>query len=224
MFIDCSRTLTNGMPAFRLKNEDGSFQNFTVEIKPFLTRSETKPKFSNDVSFEITQVSFQCVVGTYLDSPFHRYEGMKDISQITLDQVISEGVVFDARGLQPWDSFTPKPMNNDLGGKIVLINFGWDKHFDTEKYHSYPYISEEFISYLVDQHPLAVGVDTINIDNSNDLTRPAHTNLLKENILIIENLVNLDLLLNKVIRFYAIPVKLQDTASFPVRAFAEIVE
>ena len=223
MFIDCSRTITNGMPAFRLKNEDGTYQNFEVEIKPFLTRNQTMPKFSDNVSFEITQVSFQCVVGTYLDSPYHRFAGMNDISQIELDQLIGEAVVFDARGLQAWQSFTPNT-EIDLKDKIVLINFGWDKNFGSEEYHSYPFISDDFISYLVNQHPKTVGVDTVNIDNSNNLSRPAHTRLLKENILIIENLTNLDLLYDKVIRFYAIPVKFQHTASFPVRAFAEIVQ
>ncbi len=224
MFIDCSRILYNKMPAFRLQNEDGTHQIFEVEIKPFLTREQTRPKFLNNVSFEITQISFQSVVGTYIDSPYHRYAGMSDISKLNLDQLIAEGVYIDARGLKEWEDFTPHDLNIDVRNKIVLINFGWDKKFGTEGYHSYPFISGEFLDFLVREKPKMIGVDTVNIDSSKDLSRPAHTKLLKENVLILENLVNLELLENKIFRFYAVPVKLENTASFPVRAFAEIVD
>ena len=224
MFIDCSHTLYNKMPAFRLQNEDGTHQLFEVEIKPFLTREETKSKFSNNVSFEITQISFQSVVGTYVDSPYHRYENMNDISKLELDQLIGEGLYIDARGLKEWEDFTPKDLNIDVQNKIVLINFGWDKKFGTESYHSYPFISKKFLDFLVREKPKMVGVDTVNIDSAKDLSRPAHTQLLKKNILILENLLSLDLLENKIFRFYAVPVKIENTASFPVRAFAEIVD
>lgn len=212
------------MPAFRLQNEDGSHTVFEVAINPFLTREQTKPKFNNDVSFEITQISFQSVVGTYVDSPYHRHAGMADISKLELDQLIGEGVYIDARGLQEWESFTPQDLSIEVKDKIVLINFGWDRYFATEEYNSYPFISSNFIDFLVREHPKMVGVDTVNIDSAKNLSRPAHTKLLRENILILENLVNLDALGGKIFRFYAVPAKLEEAASFPVRAFAEIVE
>ena len=224
MFIDLSRTITNKMAAFKLKNEDGSYTTFEVEIRPFLTREQTKPKFSNEVSFEITQISFQTVVGSYVDSPYHRHAGMADISKLDLNRLIGEAVLIDARGLKEWNSFTPEDMNFDVTNKVVLVNFGWDKYFGTEKYLEYPFISREFLDYLVKRKPKLIGVDTVNIDNSNDLSRPAHTRFLKENIIIVENLVNLEVLQKKVARFYAIPAKFENAASFPVRAFAEIAE
>ena len=68
-----------------------------------------------------------------------------------------------------------------------------------------------------------VGVDTVNVDNSKDLTRPAHTLLLKEEILIVENLMNLDKLYDKKFRFFAVPLKAKKVAAMPIRAFAEIL-
>ncbi len=224
MFIDLSRTITNKMEAFKLKNEDDTFTTFEVEIKPFLTRDQTRTKFKDDVSFEITQISFQTVVGTYIDSPYHRHEGMDDVSKLTLDQLIGEGIIIDARGLRAWESFKPEKFDFNVRDKIVLINFGWDKFFGSVNYLKYPFIAREFIDFLVANKPKMVGVDTVNIDNSNDLTRPAHTLLLKENILIVENLVNLKLLQNKIFRFFALPAKFEHAASFPVRALAEIFE
>ena len=224
MFIDCSRTVTNKMSAFELKNEDGSYTTFEVEIKPFLTREQTRPKFTDDVSFEINQITFQTVVGTYVDSPYHRHAGMNDISKLQLDQLIGEAILINAKGLQEWEEFTPENLDLDIRDKIVLVNFGWDKHFGTNQYLRYPFISDKFIDFLVSQRPKMVGVDTVNIDSSKNLSRPAHTKLLKEEIIIVENLVNLESLENKIIRFYAVPAKFENTASFPVRAFAEIVE
>ena len=224
MFIDCSRTVTNHMSTFKLKNEDGSYTAFEVEISPFLTREQTKPKFSDGVSFEITQVSFQSVVGTYVDSPYHRHGDMSDISQLQLDQLIGEGVLIVAKDLKEWESFTPENLEIEVRDKIVLINFGWDQYFGTDKYQAYPFISKKFLDFLVENHPKMIGVDTVNIDSSKNLSRPAHTRLLKEDILILENLCNLELLKQKIFRFYAIPAKFVKTASFPVRAFAEIVE
>lgn len=224
MFIDCSRTIINNMPAFRLKNEDGTYNEYKVKIEPFFTREQTKLNFVDNVSFEITQITLQCAVGTYLDSPYHRYEGMNSIEDISISDTVGEGIIIDARGLKAWEEFDnlDRIKFYDIKNKIVLINFGWDKHFGNEEYHAYPFISEKIIKHLVKNKPKVVGVDTINIDSSKNLSRPAHSILLKDNILIVENLVNLDKLHHKKFKFYSVPVKIESCTSFPVRAFAEI--
>ena len=226
MFIDCSRKVTNNMPSFRLKNEDGTYTTFQAEIVPFLTREQTKSKYTNNVSFEMTKISFQSVIGTYLDSPYHRYADMDDISNLDLENLVGEGILISAQGMDPWEplQLTESIKKLEITDKIVLINFGWDKYFLNDQYNSYPFISNEFIDHLVTQKPKIIGVDTVNIDNSNDLTRPAHSKLLREKILIIENLMNLHLLKDKIFRFYCVPAKFEGAASFPVRAFAELVD
>jgi kynurenine formamidase len=65
-------------------------------------------------------------------------------------------------------------------------------------------------------------VDTINGDDRNDLERPFHTELLRRDILIVENLTNLGALPPSGFRFFAIPIKAKNTAAMTVRAFAEI--
>lgn len=64
------------------------------------------------------------------------------------------------------------------------------------------------------------GIDTINIDNPQDAYRPVHTLLLKNNILIVENLCNLGKLIDDEFKFFACPLKVKGAAAFPVRAFA----
>ncbi|MFX1285484.1 MAG: cyclase family protein [Promethearchaeota archaeon] len=225
-FVDLSHPFEDGMPGFRIKDEDGSYVTLSAKIRPFLTHKQTKPKYRGNVSFEITEILFQTSVGTYLDSPFHRYPNKRDIGELLLDEVILPGITIDVRGHNPFQSVSCKilPPNIDYYGKAVLFNFNWSIYWGKEQYYEYPFISEELISFLVDKKVKLVGVDTINVDNSRDLTRPAHSLFLKNDILIVENLTNLEFLHGKEYRFFAVPIKGKKAASMPVRAFAEVFD
>ena len=64
-----------------------------------------------------------------------------------------------------------------------------------------------------------VGIDSLNIDDTNDLTRPVHSLLLAAEIPIVEHLRGLDQLSDVDFRFFAVPVKVKNMGTFPVRAF-----
>jgi len=224
-FSDLSHYFEDGMPGFKLKNEDGTFTQFTAKIHPFLTHEQTKPNFQGKCSFEITEITFQTSVGTYLDSPYHRYPEGRDISEIKLEEVILPGAIIDVRGKGEFEfvGVAVVPKNLELKNKAVLFNFGWDKYWGSEQYQSYPFISKELIQFLIAAEVKLVGVDTVNIDNSKDLMRPAHTLLLKNEIFIVENLKGLDQLYGKKFRFFAVPLKGRKVSAMPIRAFAEIL-
>jgi arylformamidase len=214
------------MPGFKMRSEDGSILTYTAKIFPFLTHEQSKPKYQGRASFEITEMRFQTSIGTYLDSPYHRYPNKRDISQILLDEVVLNGSVIDVREMKPFQSVPPGVItknHNDSIGKAVLFNFGWDQYWGTDKYYKYPFISKELINRLLEQKVKLIGVDTINIDDSRDLSRPAHSIFLANDILIVENLRNLNTLHNRKFRFYAVPIKGRKVAAMPVRAFAEIL-
>ncbi|OLS23036.1 MAG: Kynurenine formamidase, partial [Candidatus Heimdallarchaeota archaeon LC_3] len=177
-FVDLSHVFEDSMPGFKLKNEDGSFTQYTAKIYPFLTHEQSKPKFSGLAEFEITQIEFQTSIGTYLDSPYHRHKKLRDISSITIDQAIREGLLIDVRECNPNEeiNFETIPFV-DLENKAILFNFGWDKYWGKEEYYKYPFISEKIIQFLIEKKVGMVGVDTINIDNIKNLKRPAHTKL-----------------------------------------------
>ena len=224
-FVDLSHTFEDGMPGFKLKNEDGSITQYTAHIYPFLTHEQSRPKYRGQAAFAITEIRFQTSVGTYLDSPYHRYPEGRDIGQLALDEVILPGVVVDARGFEGGASVGREvmPAGLDLAGRAVLFNFGWDRHWGDEIYHSYPFINLDLIDFLQQAGVKLVGVDTVNIDDARDLSRPAHSLFLKDDILIVENLKNLDRLQGKLFRFFAVPIKGKQVAAMPVRAFAEIL-
>ena len=223
-FIDLSHYFEDSMPGFKLKNEDGTFTQYTAHISPFMTHEQSKPRFKGKASFEVTEITFQTSIGTYIDSPYHRFPNGRDISEIGIEEVVLPGAVIDARGRSAGEPVgTDVLPDKALRGKAVLFNFGWDIQWGTDRYYSYPFISKEVIEFLVEEDVGLVGVDTVNVDDSKDLTRPAHTLLLRNEIFIVENLMNLDKLYNKKFRFFAVPVKGKKVAAMPIRAFAEVM-
>ncbi len=205
-----------------MKNEDGSYTQYTAKIHPFLTHQQTKPKFHGKCSFEITEMTFQTSVGTYLDSPFHRYSNGRDISELKIEELILTEIVIDVKGEFEAIGLDAIPKKIDLKGKAVLFNFRWDEYWGTEKYQSYPFISKEVVEFLIKSGVKLVGVDTVNIDSSKDLTIPAHSLFLKKEIFIVENLTNVDKLQDKKFTFFAVPIKGKKIAAMPIRAYAQV--
>ena len=68
-----------------------------------------------------------------------------------------------------------------------------------------------------------VGIDSHNIDDTRTRnSRPVHTLLLRNEILIVEHLRGLDLLPSGPFRFSAVPPKFKGVGTFPVRAYAQL--
>jgi kynurenine formamidase len=116
--------------------------------------------------------------------------------------------------------------DRNLTGSAVLIDTGWDRHFGTEQYaHDAPFLSEEAAQYLVSSGVALVGIDSLNIDDTQSGgERPAHTRLLAAGIHIVEHLTHLDHVPAGGARFTAAPPRVEGFGTFPVRAFAVIDE
>ena len=69
-----------------------------------------------------------------------------------------------------------------------------------------------------------MGIDSYNIDDTDDMTRPVHSTLLGDDIPIVEHMTGLDRLQDGGTRFFAVPVKVKGMGTFPVRAFGILEE
>ena len=79
--------------------------------------------------------------------------------------------------------------NLDVRDKAVLINTNWSRHWETENYFSnHPFLTAEIANFLVENKARLVGIDSYNIDDTNDKARPVHTILLGAGIPIVEHL------------------------------------
>ena len=108
----------------------------------------------------------------------------------------------------------------DIQGKAVLFHTGWDQYWDDPLYYDYPYIAGETAQALVNGGAKLAGVDSLVIDSTKDPKRPVHNTLLKNNILIVENMTDLGKLPTSGFTFHAAPIKYKGAAAFPVRAYA----
>jgi kynurenine formamidase len=111
----------------------------------------------------------------------------------------------------------------DLRGKAVLVHTGWDAHWGSDQYfEGHPFLTRDATQFLADAEVKLVGIDSLNIDDTQDASRPAHSILLKTEIPIVEHLCNLGSLPREGFRFFAVPVKVKSFGTFPVRAFGII--
>jgi kynurenine formamidase len=225
-FIDLSHDFADGMPGFRLTKPDGSRLQCTARIRPFVTHAESRANYDGKAEFELTEMSFQTSIGTYLDSPYVRFSDKRDIGALGIEELILPGLVIDLGHTEPGMAAGIEDVRARAGhgfaGLAVLCRFGWDRFWGDEAYFSYPFLSRDALLFLIDGGARLVGVDTINIDSNRDPERPAHSWLLSRDIFVVENLRGLSALAGKSFRFFAVPIKARGAASMPIRAFAEL--
>lgn len=188
-------------------------------ICDFLSREESRHHYAEGTEFQIGRIDMVANTGTYLDSPFHRYPNGKDLSELPLESLAHlEGIVVRVGGGR---EIGPSAFQGlDLASKAVLVRTGWDVHWKTDQYfEGHPFLNADAAKFLVDAGAALVGIDSLNIDDTDDLRRPVHTILLGSEVLIVEHLCNLDALPPTGFKFYAVPVKVKGFGTFPVRAF-----
>jgi kynurenine formamidase len=114
-------------------------------------------------------------------------------------------------------------MNLKLNDKAVLVHTGWSEHWRTDTYfENHPFLTEHAALFLREQGIRLVGIDSHNIDDTVEKSRPVHSTLLAQEIFIVEHLCNLDQLPSNGFSFTALPPKLKGMGTFPVRAIAKI--
>ncbi len=192
-------------------------------ICDYLSREDSKKNYAPGTEFQIGKIEMVTNTGTYLDCPFHRYADGKDLSQIQLEKLAElDAILIDAEGHQSIGKnfFEGK----GLAGKAVLVYTGWSKHWRTDSYfENHPFLTAQAADDLVSQKVNLVGIDSHNIDDTRTNTRPVHSALLKNEILIVEHMTNLSLLKGKEFMFNAVPPRFVGVGTFPVRAFAKIL-
>ncbi len=161
--------------------------------------------------------------GTYLDSPFHRYADGSDISELPLENVANlDGVVVRAAERNGRSINASFFTGLNVTHKAVLVHTGWSLHWGSDQYfEGHPFLTADSAAYLRDNGAVLVGIDSYNIDDTTDGTRPVHSVLLGAGIPIVEHMRGLEHLPNGRFKFYAVPVKAEGMGTFPVRAFAQ---
>jgi arylformamidase len=218
MLVDVSHVVEHGMITYKGLP--------APLICDFLSREQSRSHYAPGTEFHIGKIEMVANTGTYLDSPFHRYATGKDLSALPLERLANlEGIVIPADLSKDRAIGRTTFKGHDLRDKAVLVRTGWDMHWRTEQYfEGHPFLTRDAAAYLVEAGVALVGIDSLNIDDTADLTRPVHSILLAAEIPIVEHLRGLNQLPGDDFRFFAVPVKVKNMGTFPVRAFGLVEE
>ncbi|HEU4452698.1 MAG TPA: cyclase family protein [Longimicrobium sp.] len=192
-------------------------------ICDYLSREASRAVYAEGTEFHIGRIDMIANTGTYVDSPFHRYADGRDLSELPLEWLADlDAVVIRAMGRGR--AIGPEEVAGvEVAGRAVLVHTGHAEHWGSEAYFErHPFLTRAAAEHLRDAGARLVGIDSLNIDDTDDATRPVHTVLLGAEIPICEHLRGLELLPDADFRFYAVPVKVKGFGTFPVRAFAAV--
>ncbi|HEX2162592.1 MAG TPA: cyclase family protein [Thermoanaerobaculia bacterium] len=214
--IDLSHAVEHGMVTYRGLPAPA--------ICDFWSRESTRGHYAPGVEFQIGRIDMVANTGTYLDTPFHRYPDGHDLADLPLARCADlPGVVVRAAGTGR--AVGPERFAGvDLAGRAVLVHTGWDRHWGTEAYfEGHPFLTAEAAELLAAAGAALVGIDSLNIDATDDGRRTVHSTLLAAEVPIVEHMTGLDRLPDGApFRFSAVPVKVRGMGSFPVRAYARL--
>jgi kynurenine formamidase/predicted ester cyclase len=191
-------------------------------IRDHLSRAESRARYAPGTEFQIARIEMVANTGTYVDAPSHRFDGAADLAGLPLESLadLEALVVRVAPEVRAVDAAPA-----DVRGRAVLFHTGWDRHFGTPRYaQGHPYLTRAAAERLRDGGAALVGIDSLNIDDTADGSRPVHTALLAAGVPVVEHLTGLAALPERGARFFAAPPRVRGMGTFPVRAFALVPE
>lgn len=176
--------------------------------------------------FKETLMTMFTHTGTHMDPPAHLFPGRTTLDQFSVEQFVGKALVIDCTDLKEGDRVHIDKINavkeKADAAEFILFMYGWDERWGTDAYFGdYPYIDDEVIEYIVQQKKKGVGMDVIGIDPIADEYLTIHRKLFEKNeIVVIENLMNLDMVGDDLFTFIALPLKHVDGDGSPIRAIA----
>ena len=212
-FVELSHQIVAGMKTYPELPEP------KVEI--LLDYEASRERYKNQAEFYIASLHLCGNTGTYVDSPRHRFRDAVDLAGLPLERLANlPTLVIDAtqagRAIGG-DAFRTL----ELTGRAILFRTDFSKHWGTPAYFAdNPFLTADAAELLVSKQPAFVGIDSLNIDDTGNPSRPAHTKLLGAGIPICEHMANLETLPASGARLHAVPIAWVGGGTFPVRAYA----
>ena len=207
--IDLTHTIKSDMPVF-----PGTGQ----------PKLDPASSFEED-GFRETLLTMYSHTGTHMDAPAHVRKDGITLDKLPADKFVGKALVIDCSDLSEGDKIDISYINKykDIinEAKFVLFKTNWDKYWDTDKYFGkFPVINDEVVDYLINSNKKGIGLDVISIEDIDSHDLPVHHKVLKNNLVIIENLCNLDQIGNDLFTLCALPLKFIDSDGASIRAVA----
>jgi arylformamidase len=163
--------------------------------------------------------------GTHIDAPLHFISNGKSIDVIPLEKMVGEVTILDFSNFKENQPIKKEDLVNKKISKRMIFRFGWQRFWNKKEfYENYPYFTEDAANYLVTNGVEVVGYDTPSPDESkkreDGIDSPIHKIFLKNEVVLLEYLANLDKLKNlEGWNLVIAPMKIEDSDGAPARVF-----
>ena len=177
------------------------------ENSPTLPPLHPKPEFEDfavldEDDYNSTMLHLETHCGTHMDAPTHflPVEEYRTIDEVTVDEMVTEGVIMDFTYKEPGTGITREEVEEqaeryDLAaGEYVILDCGM-KPADTERYlRNFVYPELGAAEYLRDREIACFAIDALSADKPGATLEEQHVHmtLLPADILIIEGVDNLE--------------------------------
>ena len=194
--------------------------------QPTFRKFSTKPPSNSNV----TEIQMVVHYGTHLDAPCHWINGAPAMDRVPLERFYGPGVIWHidagdrgAIGVAELERATPRMQPGD----IVLIDTGWWRHMNTERYAEHPFLTGEAADWLVAHGAKLVGMDNATPDQeshyrSKDYDFPVHNTLLSNGVLIAEHLTKLTPLAGNRVEIMFLAINIAGCDGGPARPIARL--
>lgn len=136
----------------------------------------------------ISEITLGSHTGTHIDVPRHINENGLTVDKIELDQLSGPVRVLDMTHCKESISVEDLKKENIKAGERILVKTQNSIRGFKEFYPDYIYLSGEAAEFLAEQKIIIFGIDSISIKQKGSPDLRPHTELLNNNIIIIEGL------------------------------------
>lgn len=183
-------------------------------------------KYSID-GYDSEAIFLSTHTGTHMDAPSHFIKGAEPIDIIDINRFVMNNVHLLKISKSSNQLITTEDIinsNTDIKeNDSIIFSTGWEHNYNSDNYiNSNPGLSPDAATYLSNKKINAVAIDSPSIDSGIESKFPVHQILLKNDVLIIENICNLIQIDKKILKLIAIPLKLQGATGSPIRALVII--
>lgn len=173
---------------------------------------------------ETKKITLGTHTGTHIDAPLHFIGNGLSIDEIPLEKLFGNVSIIDYSFLKQNEPVTKAMLEEIDVKKRMIFKFGWGKYWNTGQfYQDYPYFTKKAAKYLISSGIELIAMDTPSPDDSHlkmgsERDSEVHKKFLKNGVVILEYLANLDKLNNfdgwKII---AMPLKIKNADGSPAR-------
>ena len=210
----------------------GAWIDLTWPLSPTVPRLASFPpprieRFASipEQPFNVTELSMVVHMGTHVDSPRHFFSDGPALDEVPLERFVGSGVVW--RIDKPLESLVePEDLERMSPriepGEILVLDTGLARHAGTPSYERHAALSTAAAEWLVDRQVKLVAVDMPTPElplqaRPRGFDWPVHHTLLRDGVLIAEQVTNTQALVGRRAEFLFLPLNVVGGDGAPAR-------